>query len=251
MHEDPAGPVALRAGGLCQRVGDRGGFDSGGPQHGASVVPLLTAVLIADNDPVPVDAGRSRAHVQLHAQRPQFAGRSAGQFTAECGQRSGAATEQQDPGVLRLHPAVFTAQSFGGQLADLASELDAGRSRADKGEGEPAALFGRVVDALAISNAPYTCRLIVSASESVFMPGAHAANSSWPKYDCRVPAATIRWSYGTSNRFPSGRTHIRCRATASTSIASAVKHSRSRRFLNSRRSGALICPADKIPVAHW
>ena len=32
------------------------------------------------------------------------------------------------------------------------------------------------------------------------MPGAWLASSSWPKYDCPAPAATIRLSYGNVDR---------------------------------------------------
>ncbi|HMD95065.1 MAG TPA: hypothetical protein VKG80_20735 [Trebonia sp.] len=44
----------------------------------------------------------------------------------------------------------------------------------------------------AISNAPKTRRRMTRACSMVFMPGAHSAYSSCPKYDCCTPAATIR-----------------------------------------------------------
>ena len=44
----------------------------------------------------------------------------------------------------------------------------------------------------ASSNAPNTRRRILMASSIDFIPGANAAYSSCPKYDCRTPAARIR-----------------------------------------------------------
>jgi hypothetical protein len=46
----------------------------------------------------------------------------------------------------------------------------------------------------AISNAPKMRLRTFSASSIDFIPAACAANSSWPKYDCPEPAATMRLS---------------------------------------------------------
>ena len=58
------------------------------------------------------------------------------------------------------------------------------------------------VSVSAISNAPKIRPRSSSASSIVFIPGAQREYSSWPKYDCPAPAATIRLSYGIRPRRP-------------------------------------------------
>ena len=105
-----------------------------------------------------------------------------------------AAVEEQDPGVLRADGAELVVQRVGGELADLPGQLDPGRPAADEGEGQPAPPLVASAAVSASSNAPKILRRIASASAIVFMPGAHRANSSCPKYDWRTPAATMRSS---------------------------------------------------------
>ena len=72
----------------------------------------------------------------------------AGQLRAKGRQRGAAAVEQQHPRLLRLSLAVLGAQRLGGELPDLAGQLNAGRARPDEGERQPAAAFGGIVGGL-------------------------------------------------------------------------------------------------------
>ena len=75
----------------------------------------------------------------------------------------------------------------------------------------------------AISKAANSRRRMLSASSRVFIPGAHFANSSWPKYDCRMPAATHQHVVVEVNVVSSGRRAVTRRASASRSNGLAEK----------------------------
>ncbi len=136
---DAPGPVAGRAGGERQPLGDGRRLHARGPEHRAGVVALHVSLRVADQQAVGVHRGHPGVHVQLDPQRLQRLRGLLRQRRPEGGQRLGAAVEEQHPGVLRSDAAELGSQVAGGQLPDLPCQLDAGRSATDQREGEPPA----------------------------------------------------------------------------------------------------------------
>ena len=78
-------------------------------------------------------------------------------------------------------------------LAERAGELDAGRAAADDHEGEPgASARSGSVSRSAASNARRSGGGSRARPRCVFRPGASCSHSSWPKYECVAPVATMR-----------------------------------------------------------
>ena len=84
--------------------------------------------------------------------------------------------------------------------ASAPASLDAGRAAADHHEGEQRRWRAGSASRSARSKASSTRRRIASASSSVLSPGARAAQSSWPKYECVAPVATIKVVVGERRR---------------------------------------------------
>ena len=110
--------------------------------------------------------------MQFDAELTKLVGGLARQPLAENGQRRVAAIEEQDPGIVRIDLPEF------GRRVLVASSRIWPASSTPVGPAPTRAKVSKwlrsagSVAVSAISNAPNTRRLIVSASEIVFMPGA-------------------------------------------------------------------------------
>src|SRR5450755_696388 len=141
---DAPGAVAARAGRRRDSRRHRRRLDARGPEHYPGLVSRGAAILGAHLQPVAVDVGHDRVHVQFDAQVPQRPGGLVRQLGPERGERRGAAVEQQHPRVLRLDVPELASQGPGGELANLTGQLHAGRAGADQRERQPALLLPRV-----------------------------------------------------------------------------------------------------------
>ena len=179
---DAAGPVLLGAGGGGDLVGERRRLDARGPQHGAGVVARLVTGRIAHDQAVPVHVGDQRVHVQLDAAIWSTSAAFADSFDPNDASGSAPPSKSSTRASLRVEIAELGPQRLARQLSHLPGQLDAGRSAADQGEGEPASLLVPDRSRSRPSRTRRTpCAGWLSASASVFMPGAHCAYSSWPK----------------------------------------------------------------------
>ncbi len=88
---------------------------------------------------------------------------------------------------------------------------------------------------------------ISSASSMVFRPGATAAHSGWPKYECVAPVARMSWSYGIASL---SRRSTR-RPGTSTARASARRTVAFAWWRRMRRMGAAMSAGLSPAVATW
>ena len=87
------------------------------------------------------------------------------------------------------------------------------------------------------------------ASSIVFIPGAIMANSSWPKYDCPAPAATMRLSYANSLTSPGRAVVCTTRRSRSNPVTLDSTTSTFLRLRSVWRSTGEMEPGDRMPVA--
>ena len=181
-------------------VGDRRRRDARGPQHGPDLVRrdsrrrVLGPRCPCRSTSVTIDPRCSSTPRLVSA-----AAAIGGQLRAERRERRVAAVEQHAPWPRsdRYGGTDCSASTWPAHGSARPARHRSGRRRPARTRATAGARSGSVAD-WAISNAPKIRRRISSASARVFIPGAKAANSSCPKYDCRTPAARIRSSYGNS-----------------------------------------------------
>ena len=136
---DPAraiglGPVGLLGDHLAQRAG----LHTGRPHLAGTFDATLGAVLALHRDALIVHVGHHRVELDLDAHLLQPPLRLQPQFLAHRRQHRAGALEQNHPAFVGLDGAKRAGQRAIGELGDLACQLDAGRSRADHDEGQPA-----------------------------------------------------------------------------------------------------------------
>ena len=92
----------------------------------------------------------------------------------------------------RIDPPKILGQSVMRDFAQRAGQLDASRPSADDDEGQPGTALGRVRLALGHFKGRQHPAADFQRIADTLQSRRQGAHSSWPKYECRAPVATIR-----------------------------------------------------------
>ena len=182
FHRDASRMVGLGLEHLCDAPREGHGFDACRPEDRPRRVILGRAAgLGGDGDAVVSHVGDVHAHVQFDSQTFQDLGGFAGEGGREAAENAVPAVEQQYPRVLGFDAVELVGQGSSRHFADLSGQLDTGGSATGYGEGEPRVALRSRWQRLGDLEGGEQPRRTLNASSRVFIPGAHCANSSWPK----------------------------------------------------------------------
>ena len=182
--------IQLRSCFLRENHAERRSQHSCSPQHrsrGNDLVVIAHAYCHA----VGAHIGDHRSGSHSHSKALQHLARGFGELRRISRKRAVSSFHKNDARLRGINLAEIVAQRVVRDLAQRASQLRASWPCADDHERHPRASFSGSRSRSAASNARSMRPRIAVASSRFFRPGANCSHSSWPKYWCVAPVATM------------------------------------------------------------